>query len=248
MSYRLKALVHGPSGAGKSWLGASTPGPRLVLDAEGGSHFAKQVSSDGTKERPPHREWDVMIDPPPTELDPNESVFVRIRSMQDLTQTLNQLQRGTHEFRSVVLDSLTDIQLTCRYDMRDSSDSVTSIRDWGILLDSMIELCREFRDLTDHPVHPLECVLIICGSEQIDGQWRPQVQGGLARRLAGYFDVVMYLTVETDMLSQQSVHRAHVRQSLSWVAKDRTDELGDHVDNPDIRKLMWMINEGESSD
>ena len=52
MTNRLKALVHGDSGVGKSWLGASTPGPRLILDVEGGSHFAKakdkEVTSDPT--------------------------------------------------------------------------------------------------------------------------------------------------------------------------------------------------------
>lgn len=244
MTFRLKALVHGPAGAGKSWLGASTPGPRLILDAEGGSHFAKQVRSDGTAERPPRLDWDPAIDQPPTGLDPNTSVFVRVRKMEDVAQTLRLLQQGQHEFKSVVLDSLTDLQLTCRYALSGGGGEVTSIREWGQLLDSMIELCREFRDLTDHPTTPLDCVLIIAGSEQIDGLWQPQVQGGLSRRLAGYFDVVMYLTVETDFATQQKVRRAHTAQNLQWVAKDRTDELGEFMDDPDIRKAMWLINEG----
>jgi hypothetical protein len=218
-----------------------------VLDAEGGSHYAKQVSSDGTQARPPKVDWDPMVDSPPTGLDPNASVFVRVRAMEDVSQALKWLKAGEHEFKSVVLDSLTDIQLTCRYDIRDGQKKekdVTDMRSWGILLDSMIELCREFRDLTDHPTTPLDCVLIIAGSEMVDGQWRPQVQGGLSRRLAGYFDVVMFLTSEMGM-SQEKVRRGHLTQSISWVAKDRTDDLGEYMDNPDVRKMMWMIRQGE---
>lgn len=254
MSYRLKALVHGDAGVGKSWLGASTPGPRLVLDAEGGSHFAKAKIEDGSYARPSAQSWDPQQVAPPTGLGKNDSVFVRVRSMDDVTKALAWLQSGQHEFNSVVLDSLTDIQLTCRYDIRDGQKKekdVTDMRSWGKLLDQMIELCRDFRDLTDHQTKPLWCVLIISGSEQVDGQWRPQVQGGLSRRLAGYFDVVGFMQNETDFASGQMARRMHIVQSQSWKAKDRTDDLtvtyGASIDSPDIREIMNVINTQEAA-
>ena len=254
MTFRLKALVHGDSGVGKSWLGASTPGPRLVLDAEGGSHFAKAKGPDGEFRRPTAHEWDPMLNPPPAGLDDDASVFVRVRTMADVTKALEWLQSGQHEFNSVVLDSLTDIQLTARYYIRDGQkkeQDVTDMRSWGILLDTMIELCREFRNLTDHPTHPLWSVLVICGSEQVDGQWRPQVQGGLAKRLAGYFDVVGFLQNEHDYATNSRARRMHIVQTPQWKAKDRTDDLtttyGEYIDNADIRELMTTINQQEAA-
>lgn len=251
---RLKMLVHGDAGVVKSWLGASTPGPRLILDAEGGSHFAKARNASGEMERPPAIEWSPLHTEPPTGLTSNDSVFVRVRSMEDIVKALAWLQSGQHEFKSVVLDSLTDIQLTARYDIRDGQKrekDVTDMRSWGILLDQMIEICRDFRDLTDHQTNPLWAVLVLAGSEQVDGQWRPQVQGGLSRRLAGYFDVVGFLQNEVDFSTQTRTRRMHLVQAPSWKAKDRTDDLtqnyGDSVDNPDVRAILSVLNATKES-
>ena len=249
MTNRLKALVHGDSGVGKSWLGASTPGPRLILDVEGGSHFAKAKDKEGVNVRPNAIIWDPMTEAPPTGLEPNDSVFVRVREMAEVTYALKLLQSGQHEFNSVVLDSLTDIQLTSRYAIRDDqkNSEVTDMRSWGMLLDEMIELCRNFRDLTDNPIRPLWTVLVIAGSEQIEGQWSPQVQGGIRNRLGGFFDVVGFLQNEVDYKTGQRVRRMHLAQSQAWKAKDRTDDLiqhyGDHIDNPDVRDMMSVLNQ-----
>ncbi len=249
--FRLKALVHGDAGVGKSWLGASTPGPRLILDAEGGSHFARRLE-DGALVRPPSVDWDPMLDEPPTDLSDNTSVFVRVRAMSDVEQAYKWLASGQHEFRSVVLDSLTDIQLTCRYMIRDGQAKqrdITDMQSWGKLLDTMIELCRQFRNLTDHPTHPLDCVLVIAGSEISDGQWAPQLQGGIKGRISGFFDVIMFLQNESDTITGDKKRRGHIVQAMSWKAKDRTHALtehyGDYVDDPDIEEMMEVLNKSE---
>lgn len=254
MAFRLKALVHGDSGAGKSWLGASTPGPRLIIDAEGGSRYAKQKQSDGTYARPPAVEWNPMVEAPPKGLDRNASVFVDVSSSTEVEQVYAWLASGDHEFNSVVLDSLTEIQLMWRYEIRDGQKrqkDVTDERSWGILLDSMIELCRKFRDLTRNPVRPLWCVLVIVGSEQIDGQWRPQVQGGLSRRLLGYFDLAMFIQNEVDPINGEKIRRGHIQPSQTWKAKDRLDDLtvhfGSYLDNLDLRDILAFINKQEAS-
>jgi len=247
---RLKALVHGDAGTGKSWLGASCPGPRLVLDAEGGSHFARQSQPDGTTVRPPAVEWNPMKDEPPSDLDPNASVFVRIRSMPELEQAFKWLESGQHPFRSVILDSLTDIQLTCRYKItsgQTQEKDVTDMRSWGKLLDQIIELCRQFRNLTDHPTNPLDAVLFIAGSEFVDGHWQPQLQGGISRRIAGYFDLVMFMQNEMDLKSGNMMRRARIVKGPGWVAKDRThvltEKYGEFIDNPTINEVMDVLNE-----
>ena len=252
--YRMKALVHGDAGAGKSWLGASTPGPRLVLDAEGGAPFARQLTADGSI-LPPSRKWDPLHETVPTDLDPNESVFVRVRTPEDIERVYAWLASGQHEFNSVILDSITDIQLSMRYEIRDGQEKqrdVTDMRSWGILLDRMMEVCRKFRDLTDHPTRPLWCVLVIAGSEQgqNSGKWGPQVQGGLARRLAGYFDVVMFLENEIDVITRTSIRKGHIVSTPFWQAKDRTHVLsaayGEAIPNPDMRAMMQVLNSQEA--
>ena len=253
-TYPLKALVHGDAGAGKSWLGADTPGPRLILDAEGGSQFARQVQDDGSTLIPPSRTWDPMTEQPPMDLDPNESVFVRVFSVDQVEQAYAWLASGQHAFNSVVLDSLTDIQLSVRYRIRDGQakqQEVTDERSWGVLLDQMIELWRKFRDLTDNPARPLTCVLILSGSELKDGQWVPQVQGGLRGRLAGYFDLVMFLSPEQDVITKAVTRKGHIAKSPGWIAKDRahflTEAYGPTIENPNIRHIMAAINAGATA-
>lgn len=250
MSFRIKAAVHGVSGVGKSWLGASTPGPRLILDAEGGSKFAKQSTPQGNT-RPPAKDWDPR-QPLPEIDDPNTSVFVRVRTIDDMNLAYAVLASGNHYFNSVVVDSLTEIQLKLRKAVNSEMDNeVTSERGWGILLDRAIDLCCSFRDLTDHPTKPLWAVVILAISEQKGGIWVPQVQGGLRDRLAGYFDIVGWYSIGQDPGNGQPQRQLHIQPGVGHVAKDRTDDLtlayGPFVPNPSISDMLLTLNAQETA-
>ncbi len=225
----LTLVAHGESGVGKSWLGVTAPGPRLVLDAEGGSRF-----TPGTKSH-----WDPVREKPPTDPGPDETVVTIIRDFSTMQIVFQWLNSGQHPFRSVVMDSLTEIQKRCM----DNIAGVNQPRqqDWGTLLREMETLVRQFRDLTLHPVHPLETVVFITTS-MIDnaGKVRPNVQGQLRLTLPQFVDVVGYMYVA--QTAEGGLQRVLMVQPYpGFIAKDRTNRLGMSVTDPDVSQMMEAI-------
>lgn len=249
MTYRtLKAVIHGDAGSGKSWLGASAPGPRLVLDAEKGSHFARRRAQDGTLYVPHQLIWDPHY-ALPDGITADTTVIIKVGDVNDVDLAYQWLASGQHPFRSVIVDSLSDLQLRSKRVMTVEAElDVTSDRIWGRLLDQFIDLCQKMMDLTDHPVNPLLAVVILSGSQVKDGKWRPMVQGALAHRLPGYPDLLAFQEVVENPIDATDVSfRLHFRTGLGWIAKDRTHFLTEaypqgYIDNASIEGLLYTLN------
>jgi AAA domain len=96
-------IVYGDSKVGKSWLGDTTPRPRLVLDAEGGSRFT------------PSRKitWDPAAQKPPPDDGTWDSCLVPVHSYNAVKMAYDWLYSAQHPFNSVVLDSISEIQQKC---------------------------------------------------------------------------------------------------------------------------------------
>lgn len=248
-------LVHGESGAGKSWLGHTTPGPRLVLDAEGGSRFARKMTDDGKAVRIKRVAWNPQ-DPPP-EPGEWEACTVAVQDFGTLEQVFAWLNTGKHPFKSVVLDSLTEIQKRCKDAIKNEGlgqgqgeAEDMNERRWGILLDRMEKLVRDFRDLVFHPVHPLESVVLIALTHEKTAKFKPAIQGGLATSLPGYLDVIGYLASYTDEDGEE--HRQMlVRNHERYQAKDRThviaETYGGVVPDPNVETLLGVLNDEENA-
>ena len=130
MTETLCMLVHGDPGTGKSWLGQSTPTPRLVLDAEGGSRTPwRAVNGQGVRQK--MVTWDPTKEDPPKAGD-WETCHVAVRDFTDVQKAYDWLLTGRHPFKSVVLDSLTEIQKRCKDSI--SGTDTPSEREWGLLL------------------------------------------------------------------------------------------------------------------
>lgn len=223
----LSLVVHGESGVGKSWLGDTAPKPALVLDAEGGSRFTQSRKTfwDGRSEPPqPDGTWDTCI--------------VTTRSFPQVAQVYQWLASGRHGFRSVVLDSLTEIQKRCLDDVAGVEQPTT--QDWGALLRRMEMLVRQFRDLTMHPTRPLEAVVLICMTSEKGARFRPHVQGQLGITLPYFVDVVGYLFVQPDETGQLQ-RRLLVQPAGQFDAKDRTNRLGQVVEDPNVEQMIAQI-------
>lgn len=229
----LSLVVHGESGVGKSWLGDTTPAPRLVLDAEGGSRF-----TNSRKYRVPDgKGWDGKSAPPVWD-GTWDTCAVTTRDFATIATVFQWLASGQHPFRSVTLDSLTEIQKRCL-------DAVAGVnqptqQDWGELLRKMEKLVRDFRDLTLHPTKPLEAVVIICVTSTKEGRAKPHVQGQLAVTLPYFVDVVGYLFVQADE-HNQPVRRLAVQPLGPYDAKDRTNRLGLVVDHPNVETMLARV-------
>lgn len=137
MTDSLTIAVHGPSGAGKSWLGDTAPGPRLILDAEGGTRFTPSTK----------HAWDPRT-PPPTYTETvvrYRTAVVRVADRESLQASFRWLASGKHPFVSLVIDPLTEL-----------------VRKLGVTDDELAALVRACCDFTMHSRRPLTCVAFIC--------------------------------------------------------------------------------------
>lgn len=224
----LTAVIHGESGVGKTHLGITTPAPRLIVDAEGGTQWV-----DGKKVS-----WNPLTEKPPS-MDDVDTCVVTVRDFQTLTTLLQWLQSGQHPFKSVVLDSLTEIQKRCLDNIVGTEQART--QDWGELLRKMEKLVRDMRDMTMNNGHSLTSVIFICGTQIKDGTAKPHVQGQLALTLPYFVDVMGYLYVEAG--DGGLVRKLLVAPINGIAAKDRTGKLGVSIENPNITTMLDQLME-----
>ncbi len=245
---RICALIFAGPKIGKSWLGATTPAPRLVIDVEGGSSFAKRVV-DGKKTKQRIIRWDPHKDPPPKADGTWDTCQVIVLKHETLERTYKWLETSDHDFASVVIDSLTEVQKRCKDAI--SGVETPSERDWGALLIRMEHLVRAFRDLHEHPTHPIKCVVILAlMDDRKEKKVRPAVQGALSVSLPGYVDLEGYLYVSTDEEGTQTrvlLINPLTIKGVTYECGDRTDDLteyyGPAITAPDFEQMLAVINE-----
>ena len=146
----LKILIWGPNGSGKSTLCGTAPGPILYAytERQGLLSFSRMAPS---------------------------ADVVKIESVRDLRELLVSLRDGKHGYRSVELDSFTEMQLLIADELlvrrRIKSEEKGKdlggdppklvMEDYGFIHDRSKSLVRAFRDL---PMH----VILTCLSEQVE--------------------------------------------------------------------------------
>lgn len=261
----LTMILHSFSGVGKSLLADTAPGPRLILDAEGGSRFTPSQ---------PKIHWDPVWHPPPAcpllpeqfetycpriVTDENstdvtnpaftaleaaggkwESCIVFVREFATVSRVFQWLDSGQHAFVSVILDSLTEIQKRCKDAIVGTGHMAEQA--WGQLLVQMEDLVRKFRDLVTHPVRPVKAVVILAITAEKNGRLVPAIQGALGSSLPGFVDIIGYMQVTTK--EDGTPARQLLLQPWGNIeAKDRTDRFPMSVyvdkDRRDFIGLMW---------
>ncbi len=235
MSRSLTMVVHGESGAGKSYLADTAPGPRLIIDVEGGVRFTPSSKMP----------WDPKG--PIPAVNENDSVVVQARDIETIQLAYSWLAHGEHPFKSVIIDSLTEAQ-------KRSIDSMVGteqmrIQDYGTLLRKMEGLVRAFRDLT-MTENGVEVVIFVCGSREKGQEHavvRPALVGSMAEQLGYNVDVMMYLTLVLDPEGELG-RRGLFAQVNGIAAKDRTGKLGVSMDAPSIPKMLDTVYGPEEGD
>lgn len=233
----LTVLVHGESKVGKTTLAATTPGPRCMIDAEGGHRFLpiKAVYWDPEREAPPEYDgsWDTAV--------------VQTTNYSTMLQAYAWLRSGAHPFRSLIIDSISELQVKAIEQI--AGREQMKMQDWGDLLRTTTGLMRDLRDLTMHVTNPLTAVVITAMTKELNGVKRPYLQGQSAVTAPYLFDITGYLAIEEwpnpdPTLPPISYRRMHIQPNSKYIAGERVGgRLGTVVeqDNLSIERMIDIV-------
>lgn len=229
-------LIYGDSGAGKTTLAGSADAvpemrPVLVVDVEGGTESLK------------HSYPEVEV--------------VRVTTWKEMQEVYNVLHDGEHGYKTVILDSLTEIQKFNMYDIMndlmqrrpDLDPDVPSMREWGKNLEQIRRFVRGFRDLD---MHTLFTALAKHDKDNKTGLMltKPSLSGKMADEIAAFLDIVLYYYVKQvgDGSDAEFLRLALSTKTDSQIAKDRTGKLPMIIEQPTMQSIydiMTSIKEKE---
>ena len=222
----LKILVYGYPGVGKTVFAATAnddkrTSPALLIDLEGGTLSIADKNID----------------------------VVRVTEFKQLSEVYQYLRNGSH-YKTVIIDSLTEVQKLNMYEILQQAVAANPARDpdiprideWGKSVEQMRRLVRYFRDL---PMHVIITALAQEVRDERDGNItvKPALPGRLSDEVSGFLDIVGYLGVLEKAVGEE--HRV-IRQMLTrpmgkFIAKDRSGKLDQFIEEPTVAKLLDRI-------
>lgn len=226
----ISVLVHGFSKVGKSTLGMTAPYPRLLLDVESAARWlqVRKVYWDPTTgEAPPVADgtWDTCV--------------VQVHDFDTVLKAYEWLKSGRHQFRSVILDSISELQTKAQESINGRSQMQT--QHWGQLLSKMAFFCRDLRDLTTHRANPLEAVVITAMTKEVSGVQSPGLQGSVASQIPYWYDVCGYYYLDQTVDANNNpveIRRLLTSKHPQFEAGSRVPGLPAVIDNPNIEVIL----------
>jgi hypothetical protein len=174
--------------------------------------------------------------------------------MQNVYSTLYD---GDHPFKTIVLDSLTEIQKFNMYEImgkvieehEERDRDVPSMREWGKNLEQIRRLVRGFRDLE---MHTIFTALARNDKNERTGQvtTKPSLSGKMADEVAAFLDIVCYYYVkQIGPDGEAEFKRLLLTQKTdSQIAKDRSGRLPMVMEYPTMRGIFDLVIGGEVQD
>ncbi len=221
----INLLVYGDPGVGKTVLAGSAAevsemAPVLFIDIEGGTFSLRD------------RNPDVSV--------------VRVKSWHEMQLVYNELYGMKHGYKTIVLDSLTEMQkfsmaqimLAVVKKDSDRDPDIPAMRDWGKNIEQIRRMVRGFRDLPIHTVFTALAKIDVDKQTNV-GKTAPYLSGKLSSEVAGFLDIVLYMyrKVKGDEVTRYLLAQGTNRQ----VAKDRSDRLEQVTENPTMQMLYDTI-------
>lgn len=221
----LNILVYGDPGVGKTVLAGSASeieemSPVLIIDIEGGTFSLRNTYPD--------------VD------------VVRVQNWNQMQAVYDELRRGNTGYKTIVLDSLTEIQKFSMYNiMKDvvNKDSerdpdIPSVREWGKSIEQIRLLVRAYRDLN---IHVIFTALCNHDKDQLSGTFldRPSLPGKLAAEVAAFVDIVGYYYMK--MQSGEMKRFLLCQKTERQIAKDRSGRLPQVLEAPTMAEIHSII-------
>lgn len=224
----LKILPYGGPGSGKTTFAGSMARRVKVLglSAEAGLLSLQHMKDEAGKVIP--------VD------------YVKIEKYEDIQEAYHFLRSSKHDYLGVFLDSLTDIQTSCKDHIMSKTGKDMEMRDWGVLATKIEGLVRNFRDL---PMHVVVTALEDTEVDKLTGEVKvyPSLQGSMQKKLAAYFDEVFYMTSKEvgEGEARRIRHFALTRNSGKYVGKDRSGKLPQWIPDPDFATVYDLVYKGD---
>lgn len=242
----ISIVVHGEAKVGKSTFASTAPTPMLYLDGENASRFLRRP--DQTPFR--RKSWNPMTEAPPKNDGSWDLCVVKVKNWAVAEKARDYLKTGNHEFRSVVLDSISEIQDKLKKSILEGTGTTQlKMQDWGRLLQSMAAFLRDFRDLSTDEDTTIEAIVILAMSRKIDGTMKPHLEGQVVQQVPYLYDITSYLyktQVRDETTGEVSDQRFLLTDGQSgFEAGNRVhfsrDTGQDVIANPNIENILDMI-------
>ena len=210
----VKFLVYGESGVGKTVFSSTWPNPAFLDIDKGMASIKKEVYR------------------------------FRIDYWEDLLEATDFLANERHPFKTVVMDSLNELQylsmrnvISTYKSIRRAYDSLPGIGDYGKMIDDVEKMVRFIRSF------PMNVVFIsqVAERKYETDPVQPQLTGKTsARNFSRMMDVVGYLDKKDS--AEGAKTRIMVFDAVNYVTKDRSATLPVMVENPTYETLLkfWM--------
>ena len=229
--YKIKMLLYGDPGVGKTTLAATAKDHPLTkevlfLNVEGG---LLSVSEDA-----------------PDTID--------LKDWKQMDEIFWWLASGDHNYKTVVIDSLSELRQLNLDDVVSSALSKPNnkradmddvfLDDYGTSNSQMKRIVRQFRDLPMHVI--FTCLADRTQDKEKNEQVHPALPPKMRLSVLGYMDIVGYMYTKAEKLEDGSevTRRILLTQPYDkWTAKDRSPggRLGTLLEDPTIPTMIELI-------
>lgn len=241
----LSAVLYGDAGEGKSTLAYTARTPLLIIDAEGGAGHAHAIQ-DGIRTRYPLEYWEAGTEPPS-----GSHVVYRIESFPDLVKLIGALEQSC-PFKSVVVDSLSEVQKLAKKEVEGAGDKHNQdldaysieMRHWTYIYGAVDDIIWRLRKILTNPSGELQTLIFTALIESKFGKQRPQLQGKLGQDLPSLLDLTAKVVLAKDDQGN-TVQKMGVASTDLITAKMRIPEIanlyGDVIESPDMAQILEQI-------
>lgn len=191
-SHKVKAVIYGASGSGKTTF-AGNAKKAIFASAEGGLLSIADKNVD----------------------------YVEIKSLQDLIEMRNYLSTQKHDFETVIIDSITEINDIIKLEIEKKTGKAMQLQDWGTLQKRIVEVLRSFRDLDMNVLFIAQEKEASKDENGVSAKLVPNLNGDMADRIAYFMDIVGYIYI-----TKTGEHKVITSANPRLLTKDRTNLIG----------------------